>query len=110
MECGGMDSGVLPVDRLENEVEMEDSLDRSWRTSISSSIRRFRLRDVRGAWEVLMDGREAAADLRFGVEIEDEDKDVRFLMLVLFESSEAVVDRVCRIGGELFLLFCFITL
>lgn len=59
---------------------------------------------------MLMAAREAAAGLRFGVEIEDEDEDVRFLMLVLFESSEAVVDRVCRIGGELFLLFCFITL
>lgn len=48
MECGGIDSGVLPVDRHENEVETEDSRDRSCRTSISSLIRRFRFRDGGG--------------------------------------------------------------
>lgn len=112
MEDGGrIEDEDTSVDKLDMEVEVDDSLDLADRTSIWSLIERLRLRGiVRGVGFVFMDVRAAAAALRFGVK---EEEDVRFRVIESVE--EDFVDRVCRIGGDrsgdiLLLLFCFIGL
>jgi len=75
-EGGGMDSEERRVERVDIEVDAEDSRDRTgwtW-TWISSLMERFRLRDIRvvvvvgGVVFVFIEERFAAAALRFDVE------------------------------------------
>lgn len=109
---GSIEEEDLLVDEVEAEVDVDDSLDRAGCTSISSLIRRLRLRDMTGVGFVFMDASAAAAALRLGVEEEE---------VVGFRDSigsfeVGFVDLVCRVGGDrsrdilLVLLFCFMAL
>jgi len=113
MDGGGIEDEDRRVDKVVILVEVEDSLDLAGWTSISSFIARFRLRDTtRGVRFVFIDVRLAVAALR--LDVDEEEEDVRFRVMVsevLF--FVVVVDRVCRIGGDLILdllLLCFMVL
>jgi len=93
-EGGGMDSDDLRVERVDIDVEAEDSLDREGRTSISSWTCRFRLRDmVCRVVCVFIVANAAAAALRFV------DEACWGLVCGVSEEEEVVVDRVWRVRG-----------
>jgi hypothetical protein len=107
---GGIDSEDRRDVRVDIDVETDDSLDLADRTSISSPIGRFRLRDIVEVFGfVLMEAKAAAAALRFVVVVENE-----FLCRLLVSDEEVVVDRVCRIEGDrseaISMVLCFIAL
>lgn len=113
-EGGGMEEDERPVERVEMDVDAEDSLDRlfgSW-TSISSFTDRFRFREVVGGGvSVFMLDKLAATAFRF---VEEDVERPRFRVMVPFvcvvEGVEAAAaaaaaladeERVCRTRGDL---------
>jgi hypothetical protein len=97
MDDGWTDSDEPLVDSVD-VVDIDVSLERAGRTSISSAMERFRFLDVGAVMVVLILASAAAFACRFPVV---GDEEVLFWFVVsLLDDDEVVVERVWRDGGD----------